>query len=844
MAVHAHENNNTIVQKVATQVKAAVYDESNIWTPTGLEHIRMRPTAYFPSTGIEGLVHQAGEIIINGMDEISLMPDGVGKLTVLICVDNQRQTYQLVVKDNGRGVPIGKILDSYTKLNTSGKFDTSAYSTAGGLYGVGAKASAGVSTHFRPITTRPEGKASIYIHEGKTNDKVEIVNAKQTETGTVVIYEPDPTRMSEIELFSVAGQHALVVLLQKYCFFRKLNLEFRSHPFPLPDNIWKKSIPEAEKILDRYMHESHVVFSEPTFDRVQWLRGFYWNIQRPFAFTYEFSDSFPSVILNKDRVEQATVVNYKVQAYYVKYDQNGGRFGMLNNLPIDDPKSTHLATIMDVLKDQMAPLLKDNAIRKYFLESYKVPLYLAVDVKCPGAEPSGTTKDAFISSSFRKVYAPSLKAQFSFSDGARFVQAIFDDLSSDIEASYNKNVMGLKQAKNLHRLSEVLEFPEKFTDCNSSDRLNTELFLVEGDSAGGGTEGRNEELQGQYLLKGKAFNGITRMSMARQSAIEIMKDPIYKDIFRIMNVDPAKFDRATMYFKEMFIMTDADFHGYHISASVAGNICVACPQMIEAGIISVVTPPLYSLDFGSKKKGTPRVYLRSEKTKVEWMTHKVYMEMLGIGIRSTNVFSDKIRYLTDIEYADFIELVLEIGETINNIGAELVIEPIIIEVLSHVTQYLSLDTINVEKIKEITRVDRVSYDPRGHILVLTHGRTDHVIPLENVCARLYTTVIPLLQKLAWRKLQIYITSKHVSQWKDTPVSIVKLYEILQSFDDLFDITRYKGLASMPPLDKNRTCMDPKYRTVHRITTIGDLEMIFALLGDDSGPRKRLTQKQP
>lgn len=843
MAVLAYDSplrEANTVNLVANQVKAT-YNEENIFTPERLDHVRLRPTAYFQSKGIEGLVHQGNEIIVNGMDELALMPDGVGKLTVLLCVDNQNQTYQLVVKDNGRGLPIGKLLDSYTKLNTSGKFDTNAYETSGGLYGVGAKASSGTSRDFRAITSRPEGKASIHVHEGKSNEVVEFVNAPQTQTGVTVFYEPDPIIFDEIDQFSVQGQAQLVLLLQKYCFFRRLNLEFRVHHFGLPSDIWTKKIPEAEIILDHYIHESQIVFSEPTFDRVQWLRNFYWNLQRPFAFQYEFDDKFKSTILNKDRIEQETTVRYQAQLYYVKFDLNGGRFGMLNNLPIDDPKSTHLLTVIDAFKEIMAPSIKDVAMRKYFIDTYKIPIYLAVDVKCPGAEPSGTTKDAFYSNSFKKVYAPSLRVKLSTPEGLAFISAVYAEIATDIEDSYMKVVVGVSKAKNTNRLFEDLNYPEKFTDCNSVDRRDTELFLTEGDSANG-SEGRSKETQGQYALKGKSFNGIDTIHNLRDSVTKILKDEIYQDIIKIMGVNPAKFDLATMYFKRLLITTDADIHGYHISSILTGNLYAICPEMIEAGVVSVVMPPLYSLDLKSKKKGTPRVYLRDDKQKVEWMTTKVYMEALKIGVRAHNVF-DKIRYLTQPEFIDFVKLVLEIGEAIDNIAAELVLPPVVIEVLSYVTAYLEPGKVDIHKIKEITKADKVAYDPIGHILILTHGRDDHIIPLENVCTRLYSTIIPLLQKIAWKKLQVYITTKHVNQFKDTPMSVVGLYKLLQVFDDLFEITRYKGLASMPALDRNRTCMDPRYRNVHQITTVGDVDVIFKLLGSNSSYRKQLLKRE-
>jgi topoisomerase IV subunit B len=843
MAVHVAEKPKTVVDKVATQVMST-YTEDNIKTPERLEHIRLRPTAYFHSRGIEGLVHQAVELIVNAIDELALMPDGVGKLTVMLCIDSANQTYQLVLKDNGRGLPIGKLLDAYTKLHTSGKFDTTAYETSGGLYGVGAKASSGSSKHFRPVTYRPEGKASIYVNEGKCDEVVEFVKEPQSQTGVLIACEPDPFVFHDIDQFSVLGQQQLIVLLQKYCFFRKLNLEFRVHHLGLPKDIWTKPINEYEVILERYLHEAQVIFAEPTFDRAAWLKGFYWNVQRPFAHQHTFRNVFPSVIVNNQKVEIPTTVRYEVQAYYVKFDQVGGRFGMLNNLPIDEPKSSHLAPVVEAFKECMAPLIKDVSVRKFFLEQYKVSLYLAVDVRCPGAEPSGTTKDAFYSSSFRKVFLPSLIANFSTGEGAAFVAAVYGELATDIEDAYMRLVTGVTKTKNTNRLWDDLNFREKFSDCDNTDRRNTELFLVEGDSAGGGMEGRNKALQGQYKLKGKPLNGVDRIDNTRGSIEKIMRDEIYQDIVQILGLNPGRFDRASMYFQNLFIMTDADDHGYHISSLLVGNLYVLCPEMIESGMVHIVTPPLYSIDYKQKKKGTPRVYFRDDKQKVSWMTHRVYMEALKIGIVSKSVF-DKIRYLNTAEYVDFIKLVLEIGETIGNIANELVLPPQIVEVLSYVTGYLERGRVgqSTEQIKIITQANRVSYDPVGHILILTYGRDDYIIPLQNVCERLYSTVIPLLQRIAWKKLQIYITSRHSPHYKDTPVSIVQLYNILQSFDELFDINRYKGLASMPPLDRNRTCMDPAYRSVHQITTVGDVSTIFNLLGSNTSHRKQLLRQE-
>ena len=178
---------------------------------------------------------------------------------------------------------------------------------------------------------------------------------------------------------------------------------------------------------------------------------------------------------------------------------------------------------------------------------------------------------------------------------------------------------------------------------------------------------------------------------------------------------------------------------------------------------------------------------------------------------------------------------------ITNLANELVLPADMVELLSYVTPYLTPETMNTNEIKRITGVDRVTYDPSSNIMVVTRGRDDYVVPLENVRERLYETILPKLRRIAWNKLQVYITTKHTNLLTEQAVSLVQFYDIMMSFTSEFEVRQFKGLASMPPLDRNRTCMDPEYRTVHRITSVGDVQTIFNLLGNKSEHRKKLIE---
>jgi len=821
------------------------YDESSIYTPTGLEVVRNRPTQFLNSTGIEGLVHQATEIITNAIDEIAREVE-TGKVIILLCRDTENHTYQLVVVDNGRGLPIGKLRESYTTLNTSGKFDTKAYEVSGGLFGVGAKVSAGTSRHFKSITkclaspTYPEGSAALYVHEGKDDQEIEMIVGPIDHTGVTVLFEPDPIIFTDIDKFTTDGVAQLLLLIQKYCFFHRLNIDFRIHPLSLPSDIWQQSIPITEGIIAQYIVSSHLVFTEASFDRQQWIRH-YWGIQRPFALQHTITDTFPA----KDKTGTPITIHYEVQFYYVKFDQLGGRFGLINNLPIDDVRSTHLLTVTDVVKLALSVFIKDMAIRKFFLEHYRIPFYLAVDVKCPGAEPSGTTKHAFLSRAFRHVYEPSLQAQLLHPESVAFLTALYQELASDIDDKYTLAMTGSAKVKDTNRLFQELNFPANFKDCRTSNRLSAELFLVEGQSAGS-DESRNSAYQAIYELRGKPFNGITTQEKIRESAIKIRNDDIYEDIITVMGINPSNFDPGILNFGRLILMTDGDEHGYHISALVIGNLYALCPALIESGIVHVVTPPLYSLDYNNKRQKLPRVYLRNDDQLQIWLAKYVYSVAFDVGVRLKNHHT-KTYYLQEQDAINFFRIILAIGEAITNIAHELVIPEAAVEQLAHITVYLETDPglSDMQQIAKAGGFDRVVYDPHGHIMIFTRGREDYVVPLHNVMERLVQVITPLLHLIKWKTTQIYIRSKNKPVvFHDDPVSIMELYSLLKRLDNEFTTTRYKGLGSMPVEDKARTCMDPTRRSLYAITTVGEVETIFNLLGKgDSRYRKKLLRRE-
>ena len=543
-------------------IPMTAYTEESIESLEKLAHIRLRPTGYITSTGLEGLLHITKEILDNVIDELEQIGIDIGKLTIVLCKDIPHGTYQIIICDNGRGVPVGSLMNSFTKLHTSGKFNTDSYKFSSGSFGIGAKATAGMSRYFRAFTNRPDRQASVYVEQGVPDNDIVISNYDTPgphPTGTTVVFEPDPLIFTDIEQFAEIGYRELTLLLQKYCFFKKYNIEFLIHPIGLPKDIWKTSIQNALRLIRTYIAEAHPTFSEQTYDRIVWLRN-YWNIHRPFAWENSISGQTSVEKTIVTRLNKSTVLRslkYVVQMYYVKFEKDGGRFGMVNNVPIDEWKSHHLSTVFDVIKEKLTPYIKDSAIRKFFLESYKLPIFIAVDVKYEGAEFTGTTKHAFISKEFREAFAASLKSQLSNTVQNQYLTQLFELVYTDIEEKYNAQIGNIAKTKDLNRLFTELTFADKFADCLTEDRTKAELFIMEGGSASG-KQGRDPEYQGLYALRGKPLNAITSIAKLSKTRKDLQEDEIYVDIIKILGINPSKFNLEDLNFHSVFICTDAD----------------------------------------------------------------------------------------------------------------------------------------------------------------------------------------------------------------------------------------------------------------------------------------------
>jgi DNA gyrase/topoisomerase IV subunit B len=272
-----------------------------------------------------------------------------------------------------------------------------------------------------------------------------------------------------------------------------------------------------------------------------------------------------------------------------------------------------------------------------------------------------------------------------------------------------------------------------------------------------------------------------------------------------------------------------------------------CPEFVEAGKLFVVTPPYYKIQYkkGDKDKAH---YIKDYNDLVLWFCDHVYRPTFNIKLghvhpnpKNLNKRVETIHDLNDHPevFDAFMRNILTFGEILINLSQELMINALILEKLTYISYYLDVHTVDPIAIKHILCADDVRYDDVGHIITLTYGRDDYVIPLFKVKERLTDELLPLLNRMRWKDLRLYITAKRYNGLKDQVMSLGEFYSLLKGFEKDFKIEKLKGLGTMEPQDTYQTCMDPRYRTMYQITSVKDVNLIWDLLGKNSDKRKNL-----
>ncbi len=593
--------------------KSNVYDASKITVLEGLEPVRKRPGMYIGGTGIDGLHHLVWEVLDNAIDEAM----GGFCDRIKITLEND---YKVIVEDNGRGIPVDKHKVSgksaletvMTTLHAGGKFGgDSSYKVSGGLHGVGVSVVNALSSEFIAQVHR-DGK--IYqqrYSQGKVVSGVEIVGTTD-HTGTVQTFTPDA------ELFPIRkfNLQTIVSHCRQQAYLTKgvkINIkDNRTQDAPEFIEKLKADIKEQEEIIDQEHDESSDLA-----DQSEKIKVPEDKISKlfPKEYTFYFEGGIASYVRHLNKAKQALndppfyvekeLNNVMVEvalAYTDDFKEHTYTFA--NNI-FTPEGGMHLTGFRSALTRAINDYLKKSGYastgdKKGSIvltgDDVREGLTSIISVKLPDPQFEGQTKAKLGNPEVRAIVESVTGEALAFyfdeqpNEGRRVVEKCLLSAKARMAARAARDTVMRKGAL------DGMTLPGKLADCSERDPKKTELYIVEGDSAGGSTkQGRDRSFQAVLPLRGKILN-VERARLDRMLASEEIKALIVAlgiGIGEDINYEKLRYSR-------IIIMTDADVDGAHIRTLLLTFFYRNFPQLFDDGNIYIAQPPLFSVPVGKE----------------------------------------------------------------------------------------------------------------------------------------------------------------------------------------------------------------------------------------------------
>ncbi|WP_164468889.1 DNA topoisomerase (ATP-hydrolyzing) subunit B [Aliarcobacter cryaerophilus] len=753
------------------------YGASNIKVLKGLEAVRKRPGMYIGDTNINGLHHLVYEVVDNSIDEA--MAGFCRNIKVTLTKDGWAR-----IEDDGRGIPtaihptegISAATVALTVLHAGGKFDKDTYKVSGGLHGVGVSVVNALSKHLK-MTVYREGKIHYQeFKEGIPQGALEIIGESPRKTGTTIEFLVDDS------IFEVT----------KYEF-----------------NILKKRFKEVA-----YLNPIISITLEDELAKIKEVYHFEGGIKQ-FVADLNKETALCEVMHFSDKVDGVEVdIAMMYNDTYIEKT-----LSFVNNIRTIDG-GTHEAGFKAGLTRSISKYLSENAAArekdaKITGDDVREGLIAVVSVKVPEPQFEGQTKGKLGSSYVRPI------AQKLTSDN---LDKYFEENPTHARAVMEKALMAArgreaaKKARELTRKKDSMSvgtLPGKLADCQSKDPTIKELYLVEGDSAGGSAkQGRDRVYQAILPLKGKILN------VEKSRLDKILKSDEIRNIITALGCGIGEdFDEEKVRYHKIIVMTDADVDGSHIQTLLLTFFFRFLRPIVEKGYLYIAQPPLYRY-----KKGKNEIYLKDNNALSAYLIENGLenFEFEGMGYNDLlDLFKQVARYRAMLE--------------------QLAKRYSLIEVLKYLIEnsdLVNLDfTTLYEKVKLFLEargyniLSKTVNETKIQLFVQTNAGLEELIIDEELFASPYFSESTFIfTKLKERDLTLF-------EGRD-------LIELLEEIESLAKkgayIQRYKGLGEMNPEQLWETTMTPENRRLLRVK-IEDAEAAsdtFTLfMGDEVEPRR-------
>jgi topoisomerase IV subunit B len=581
------------------------YDASAIEVLEGLEPVRRRPGMYIGGTDERALHHLAAEVIDNSMDEA--VAGHASRIEVTLEPGNR-----LTVGDNGRGIPVdphpkypGKsaLEVILTTLHSGGKFEGKAYSTSGGLHGVGVSVVNALSTVTVVEVAREKKLFRQRFAKGIATGKLEEVGAAPNRRGTTVSFHPDPEIFGELR-FDPARLYKLA--RSKAYLFAGVEIRWRCDP-----SLASADVPESATFQ----------FENGLLDHLTEQLG-----ERPCVTNAPFAgkQDFPSDQGSAEWAVAWPLYSDGAESYYC------------NTIPTPDG-GTHEAGLRAALTKGVrafGELVGNKKAKDITADDVfnGVELMLSVFIRNPHFQSQ--TKDRLTSLEAARFVEAAVRDHFDhyLADNMDRGRALLGSIVERMEERLKRRAEREVKRKTATS-ARKLRLPGKLTDCSSDDPEGTELFIVEGDSAGGSAkQARDRKTQAILPIRGKILN------VASATADKIRANSEIADLQLALGCGTRdKWDESALRYERIIIMTDADVDGAHIATLLMTFFFQEMPELVRRGHLFLAQPPLYRLTSGSKSAYARDDAHRAELEKIEFRGKKVEVSRFkGLGEMNPN----------------------------------------------------------------------------------------------------------------------------------------------------------------------------------------------------------------